>query len=472
MELLGRRITRFVAVYWVIASASAAFGAELWVDRDSRGGPCSDGYSRTQVSRSTPWCTLGRSGDGLLPGDVVRVREGLYATRHVCPSCNDNAVLQIINAGLPGAPIVYRPADGEHVTLSGVLGAPIGISILRTFDGRAPSWVEVEGFTIQDFPQECVYVRSVQNVTLRRLDVHDCTGSSVKMQDTQSVTLDRSFIHDNPLGGYTSAIDVFQCRTNNVLSRNFVWNNTDEHVNDSEGHGIIVDQCPGPSLTTIENNVIWGNEGACIVSYETSDVVVRSNTCYHNGGNEIGEIVLLGNRQRVFNNIMLPRHGILGLNIRERTNYRIDFTSTLEAGNLMWSPTHTVLVGWGTQSTSTVAGFPTAQPYGWGGAALGVDPRLRNPGGGDLRLQPGSLAIDSASTASVAITDVRGTTRGTAPDRGAYEVPAATTGLELLPEPAPTILLAGGVLWLRMLAWGRRSLGRARRQLPAGVSMS
>jgi hypothetical protein len=67
----------------------SVYGQELWVDRNSLGGSCSDNSSREEVSKSTPWCTLGMAGSQAQPGDTVVVRKGNYRSardsRKQCP---------------------------------------------------------------------------------------------------------------------------------------------------------------------------------------------------------------------------------------------------------------------------------------------------------------------------------------------------------------------------------------------------
>ncbi|MGB5294653.1 MAG: hypothetical protein WBP34_06860, partial [Thermoanaerobaculia bacterium] len=53
--LVARR--GWLAVLVVMTPLSAS-SADLWVDRNSLGGACDDGRTRSQVSETAPWCTL------------------------------------------------------------------------------------------------------------------------------------------------------------------------------------------------------------------------------------------------------------------------------------------------------------------------------------------------------------------------------------------------------------------------------
>src|SRR5688500_14722665 len=98
-----------------LLAATAATARELWVDRESRGGTCDDARPWAAVTASTPWCTLANAAQNVQPGDTVRVRGGVYTERHLCPSCDDTAVMQLVVAGTSAAPIRYLAEPGEAV---------------------------------------------------------------------------------------------------------------------------------------------------------------------------------------------------------------------------------------------------------------------------------------------------------------------------------------------------------------------
>ncbi|MFP4057546.1 MAG: right-handed parallel beta-helix repeat-containing protein [Candidatus Brocadiia bacterium] len=79
-----------------------AGAAEYWVDQ--RHQEASDANPGT---RERPWLTVGHAAASLRPGDLVRVRPGIYR-EHVVPR----------RSGTPQAPITYR-AEGRGVVLSG-----------------------------------------------------------------------------------------------------------------------------------------------------------------------------------------------------------------------------------------------------------------------------------------------------------------------------------------------------------------
>ena len=107
------------AAVCVTISASPAAARELWVDRESRGGSCSDARLAAAVSRTAPLCTLGAAANLVAPGDIVHVRGGTYTEVHTCATCDGNAVLQLVRAGTPSQWIRFVAEPGENVILQG-----------------------------------------------------------------------------------------------------------------------------------------------------------------------------------------------------------------------------------------------------------------------------------------------------------------------------------------------------------------
>jgi len=102
------------------ASAGAAPLRTLWVDHDSRGGSCSDGYAAADNAAaappgSKPWCTLAAAGKAVRAGDLVNVRGGTYKELMTCltPNCTGICVLELVKKGTPQNPITYKAYAGE-----------------------------------------------------------------------------------------------------------------------------------------------------------------------------------------------------------------------------------------------------------------------------------------------------------------------------------------------------------------------
>lgn len=411
-------------------------GSELWVDRHSLGGPCSDSRPRAQVTYETPWCTLLPAVNQVQPGDTVRVRAGVYTeTLEGCHSCNTDVVLQIVTSGAPGAWIRFIAMAGETVEIAAEGGGRNGVWVRETWDGIVPRYVEIRGFKIRDFPGECVVVANTSNVVLGDLEVTNCTGQSVGFGNSSYVVLEGSTVHHNSLSGWSSAVTLHQCGSGHVIRGNAIWANTDEHPDETEGHGLIMDTCGESGGALIENNLIWDNEGWCLAIFRSNGARFRNNTCWMNGNGRwgTGEVIVLGEDHSFHNNIIIPRNGA-AFNFREKTGEYVGHLHTISAdGNLIWSPFSGPygdrLVRWSFGIKATVEQYRLYNPYGWGTTALGVDPQLVDGFGQDFRLAAGSPALDSGDPSHAAAVDILGTPRpqdgdgdGQAvPDRGAFE---------------------------------------------------
>jgi hypothetical protein len=428
--MIAGSLSLLVAIFAWASVAQAQ--PNLWVDRDSHGGSCSDSSARDAVTAATPLCTLAAAANMVQPGDAVLVRGGEYTEIHTCRLCNDNAVLQLTTSGSAEAWIKFVAEPGETVAITGQGGAQHGIQIAETYDGSVrPRFISVEGFQVRDVPGNCVAVNTA-DVVLRGLDLSGCGRGALELHSTARVTVESSRIHDNLMTGWTSAIDLYECLDGNVVRGNYIWANTDEDPRDSEGHGITMDYCQEAGGALIENNIIWANEGWCVAIFVSDGATIRNNTCWKNGtrGNETGELSLLGSHHSVHNNIAVPRDGAVALTLRlQNSVWSSDFSTVSANHNILWAPTHTEVVHFGENYWRTVAQYKAENTYGWGADSLQADPMLVDPDNQDFSLANGSPAIDSGDPSHAAESSVTEQARpcdgdgdGSAiVDRGAYE---------------------------------------------------
>ena len=404
--------------------------ADLWVDKNSLGGPCDDSRLRAQVGKSTPWCTLMAAGNNVIAGDVVRVREGEYTKLHSCGLCGDTAVLQVTVSGTDSAPIRFVAQPGESVTIKGTPDVPHGVQIVQT-DGVSPRFVEVSGFKIVGFREACVSVADTSDITLRDLEVTGCTSGGIIAVRSPRVVVEGCRVHDNPMDDWTSAIAMWLGAEGSVIRGNFVWANTDEDYRETEGHGISIDTCGDNGDVLIENNVIWHNEGWCIVVYESNGAIVRNNTCWQNGLGRpgAGEISIRGTDASIHNNIMVSRIDAVGIQIVDTEPPSIDFSTISSDFNIVWSPYHDLVFRWPSWATGTLAEYRLQNPGGWGVHSMQVDPAIIDPDHAVFRTAKGSPSIDSGDPNNSPPNDVAGFPRpldddgdGVAiVDRGAFE---------------------------------------------------
>ena len=419
---------------------------DLWVDKQSLGGACSNARAATAVTKTTPLCSLDTAAGIVAPGDVVHVRGGIYNTPDNCSSCEGRAVLQLRKPGTAAQWIRFVAEPGEAVILEGSAAATIGVRIVAV-GGVFPSFNEVQGFQVRKFNLDCVSYDSVPDIRLTGLDVTQCGRQSVALHHAKRVTLRGSSIHDSNTNGWTSAIDLYLCQDGNLISGNRIWNNSDSSSGqpDSEGHGLIMDYCLAAGGVTIENNLIFNNEGWCMNVLNSDGAVIRNNVCYHNGIRQdgSGEISAIGNKLSIFNNVLAPRQGQVALNIRlARSDFVVDPTTVSEGNDLLDVPANAVAVWWG-DSQGTVAQFQSRNGRGWGTGTVAADPRFVDEFGLNFHVQSSSPAIDKGNTARAPAADFDGQPRpsGIAADIGAFEFGSSSAIL-----PAPTNLRVVGVV--------------------------
>lgn len=404
--------------------------AELWVDRNSLGGSCSDSRTRNEITKSTPWCTLSALRDILLPGDVVRVREGIYTeVSNGCGLCWGKAVLQVVVSGTAQQPIKIMAQPGESVVLSGDGGAEYGILIHG--ETIPPRHIVIDGFEVTGQSEACVLVWKTSDVVVRNLDVWNCSDQGMEFHYTNRVTIEYCDIHDNHLGGWTSAINLKFCKDENIVRGNRIWANTDEDPNETEGHGIIMDTCLAEGGALIESNVIWDNEGYCINIYDSDGGTLRNNTCWKNGAGrfQTGEVAIVGNDAAVHNNILVSRDGAPALLFREYVPPSVDFSTITSDYNIVWSPDHDQVMWWPQWNQGTLADHQAGNPHGWDEHSLQINPEFHDPAGGRFVLTRNSPALDSGTDLFSSVVDANGFVRpldsdgnGLAQvDRGAFE---------------------------------------------------
>ncbi len=112
----------------VLALASRAFAVfpedpgllrALYIDVNSRGGPCSDSRTRAQNSIGAPWCTFNGAFAKLLPGDIVYVRGGTYNQLGTGVVASfPKYLLAVTRRGSPSHPIWYKAYPGETPIIS------------------------------------------------------------------------------------------------------------------------------------------------------------------------------------------------------------------------------------------------------------------------------------------------------------------------------------------------------------------
>src|SRR4029077_18423860 len=112
-------------------TTTTVVGVQLYVDKDSKGGACSDGYVRATNNLAHPFCTIGRGvSEASMPGDTLNIRTSAvpYNDGMVCGggeltgsglNCTTWSVIEPLHKGTSHQPITIRayPPDGGNVVI-------------------------------------------------------------------------------------------------------------------------------------------------------------------------------------------------------------------------------------------------------------------------------------------------------------------------------------------------------------------
>ncbi len=331
-------------------------------------------------SEALPWRTVQKAFDSLQAGQVALVRAGVYSQN-----------LVVRRAGTASAPITVRNYPGERPVLHPAAVSPS--YPLRLTTGAA--YVRVQGFVIENAqgPSTMNVAGLGSNPGAHHYEISDCeirfakNSSGVYVGNTNhDVWLLGNSVHsNNELGVQHQAIYLMS--DDSVIANNVVYDQTN-------GFGIQVrtDAATGPDNVLVVNNTVTGVSLSGIMLEHTV-----SNS-------------------KIVNNVSASNQGT-GL----RGYYSPDDhpNDPVGANNVAYN---NVVYGNGrnTYSDPTPSG---ATILSFSGGNTVADPLFVNRAAWDLRLQPGSAAVDRALASFSPLTDRDFTARpqGAAPDIGAYE---------------------------------------------------
>jgi parallel beta-helix repeat protein len=405
------------------------------------GGPgCSDAGSGTA---SQPYCTIGKAASVASAGQTVRVAGGTYRER-----------VAVAHSGAPGNRIVFRRATGATVT---VTGGAYGFVV----SGR--QYVTITGFTVTGTTSYGIYVTGSNHITISGNTVtnagHPASGqiaagiylSNTTASSITANTSDHNSDHGIYLASGTNGVTVsgneasfnaegFQRNANgiNVIapSNTIIGNIT--HDNEDSG----IQFYPGGNNNLATLNVSYNNGDHGIDNLNVTGGRIIGNTIYHNCTSGINVEGTSGNylveNNIAVDNAVYPAYHDIACN-RRAGNIGIwdsaPATTTVDA-NLVYLTTPGTMYVFGSSFTS-LAAMKTATGQEQHG--LQANPLFVNPTAGNLALQQGSPAIDSADSGASGeqLVDINGNPRvddpavpntGIGPraydDRGAYEFSA------------------------------------------------
>ena len=436
-------------VGWAMPIANAAV-TTLYV------GPanCSDTGSGTQTQ---PFCTIIKAATVAAAGQTVLISTGTYS-----------GTVSVAKSGTAGSPIVFQPAPGASVTIQ---GGNYGFSI----SGR--SYVTVNGFTITGTVRNGISVSSSDHITISNNVVTKAgvpasgqVAAGIVLSGTTASTVTGNQADRNSDTG----IYLTGGTTQTLVSYNEASLNARGYQRNANGINVVAPN------NMIIGNLLHDNEDSGLQFYPGGDNNLATlNVSYNNGDHGIDDLNVTGGRligNTIFHNCTsgINVEGTSG-NYLVENNIAVDnavypayqgIACSRRAGNIgIWdsAPASTtvnsnlvylskpgVMYVFGT-SYSTLAAMQAAT--GQESRGLQANPAFNDAANWDLRLSPGSPAIDSADSAASGEqpTDISGAARvddpfvantGVGPrtydDRGAYEYGGAAPP----PNSPPTARLS------------------------------
>jgi parallel beta-helix repeat protein len=449
---VGLGLAMGLALSAALAAAAESPANTLYVDRAN---PSCSNTGQGAGTITKPFCTIGAAAAKATGGWTVLVSAGTY---------NEQVS---VKSGSVGAPIVFRPEDGETVT---VTGPQYGFYVSNR------SWVTIRGFKVTDTGNDGMHISSgSRNVEVVGNEVNSAgdpsaqTAEGISVTDASDVLLADNVVHHN------SKYGIYLANSTRIeIVENELFSNA--KVTSRSASGI---RLHSSIANTIDSNVTHANEDSGIeIVTGSNDNLVVNNVTYDNGDH--GVDVLASLRNRIVSNTVY-RNVTAGINAegsstgttiannisvdngiaspRTRGNIRVDSNSisgTTIDYDLIHLTTPDIMVVWGATSYTSLAAFRA----GTGQEANGTqgDPKWVNASIGDFHLLAGSPAIDAANSgvSGHPSTDVEGTARvddpvtantGAGPrtydDRGAYERVGAAVD-HIVVSPASASIAAGG----------------------------
>jgi hypothetical protein len=468
MLVFSRRLTYALTLF--LLAGTRAIAAEYFIDVNHSA--AADANPGTEVA---PWKTIYAidsrytpTAPTFQPGDIITVKPGTYIVDH--GGSFDSPAVEPQQSGAPGAPITIRSQIRHGAIIDGKGGsAPLG--------STRHNHIVIDGFHIQNSSGVIFFgyggeSNRITDLTVKNSIIHDChqdtSGSNAECVRLEN--LDGALVQDNVLYNVTNRPTIAESnhnasctksyRTRNVIiEHNEMYNcvggiydkRSGEHNHyrynyihdlygtDPQGYtaGGYNTGEPQPQDINIYQNIFVntreGGEGGAFQPFESfyNNLVLNYN---HNGWRGGG--APSDNINKVYNNIFYRTSGLSGGDACDMCTWDGNPNEYAVIDYNMYPPGVALQFAVNVGGTPTTYSSLTAWRNAWGfdTHSLVADPLFVDIANKDLRLQPGSPAINAGR--------VGGTSGGAPVNMGPYITGAEVIGVraDAKQPKAPTLL--------------------------------
>ncbi len=191
-----KRLIPIILLFLLIASS--AWAKNLYVDKDSIGGACSDSTTYAANDITHPWCTGSKAATSVLAGDVINFRTGTF----------DETVTWTV-AGTSGSHITVRNYGSEVVTFDSNNTKTYGFLFSG---GGAAEYYDIIGLNFREFTAEGIMVNGKSHITFTSVNSSYNTGvvgGIYLVSPASYITVDQSTLSNNNSGtGYGAGLYI------------------------------------------------------------------------------------------------------------------------------------------------------------------------------------------------------------------------------------------------------------------------